>query len=70
MAALVLVLVYGAGQWQGRTAASANAEAKQLRQEIEDIRERNADDAETRNLSDFELCVRDIGSVPECDSLR
>lgn len=55
---------------KGRADGAALAELKPLKQTIQDIRERNIDDAETQRLSDFDVCVRDIGRVPECDTLR
>lgn len=54
----------------GRSDGATLAEVPTLKQTIKDIRERNDDDAETRKLSDFDLCVREYGSVPECDPLK
>ncbi|MCY0148318.1 hypothetical protein OEG84_11500 [Hoeflea sp. G2-23] len=54
----------------GRIDGKALSELKPLKQVIQDIRDRNTDDAETQRLSDFDVCVRDFGRVPECDALK
>lgn len=64
------LLASGPVYLKGRADGAAMAELKPLKQTIEDIRERNHDDAETQRLSDYDLCVRDLGRVPECDTLR
>lgn len=64
------LLVSGPVYLKGRADGANLAELKPLRQTIQDIRERNHDDAETQQLSDFDLCLRDLGRVPECDTLR
>lgn len=64
------LLVIPPAYLKGRADGADLAELKPLRQTIQDIRERNHDDAETQQLSDFDLCVREYGRVPECDTLR
>ena len=64
------LLVSGPVYLKGRADGAALAELKPLKQTIRDIRERNNDDATTRKLSDFDLCIRDLGKLPECDSLK
>ena len=64
------LMMAGPAYLKGRIDADNLAELKPLKEIIQDIRDRNNDDAETRKLSDFDLCIRDTGGMPECDALR
>jgi len=63
-------LIGGAAYVKGRADGRALGELSSLKETIKEIRERMKDDAATQRLSDFDVCVRDLGRVPECDALR
>jgi len=67
LAVLAAIALYGNDKFR---AGADSVEAKNMKQTIKDIRERNSDDVETQNLSDFAICVRDFGRVPECDNFK
>lgn len=56
MAALVLFLAYLAGQYQGRSTASAKMAAKALSQAVETLRARGKVDAEINSVDRAALC--------------
>ena len=49
---------------------AASVRLEQLETNQTDNAERKRDDKKTQDLSDFDLCVRDLGRVPICDSLK
>lgn len=51
-------------------AGAESVETRNMRETIKDTRERNVDDVETQKLSDFDICVRDTGGMPICDTLK
>lgn len=64
MAALAGALLYGAGQWQGRTAANANAEARGAKATIEQLKERGMIDEAVDNTDLVDLCI-ELGGLPD-----
>lgn len=69
-AVVIGALVATGTYWKGRLDGEAIAEVAPLKSALNDIRERNIDDAATQRLSDYDLCVRDLGGLPECDRFR
>jgi len=51
---------------EGRSRLIAEQAVQSQKEELE----RKGDDAKLQRLSDYDLCVAYLGSVPECDSLR
>jgi hypothetical protein len=57
MAALVLVLAYGAGRYQGSSIARAEMAAKALSATVKTLRERNQIDGEINSIDRAALCA-------------
>lgn len=57
MAALVLVMAYGAGRYHGSSIAKAEMAAKALGVAVDTLRTRNKVDAEINNLDRAALCA-------------
>ena len=56
MAALALVLAYGAGYYGGASGAKAKARAEALQATLDQLKERNATDEQIRDMDDAALC--------------
>lgn len=46
------------------------AETETLARQVEEIKQRNADDAELQRKSDYDLCITYLGRVSDCELLR
>lgn len=61
---VLLGVVYGAGQWQGRSAATAKAEARAAKATIEQLKERGLINESVANLPSADLCI-ELGGMPD-----
>ena len=66
MVAFAIGLAYTAGQWQGRTAANANAEARGAKATIEAMRERGLINETVSSMDDCALLL-DLNPDSVCD---
>jgi hypothetical protein len=62
--------IYLYGHWKGVSDGKARYVAEQAAADKKAELQRKGDDAKLHQLSDYDLCVLALGSVPDCESLK